>query len=273
MNTILFSNNSINDLNEKCRELHAALLIAEFYYPKQIRDGMDNELKFWTAVTNMYGLFYDCMPYFFRQHYQFMHQKYDNKTKTILSLMEQEQVLTSVEYKKVMGYFRALTEIRSIYCHNKPPGTIITPKLNKVFGDFNLVPYHHDQISSSQFDFDTAYKLFESTTEHIMNILEKGIMNLIVIGRGNVILEWQKALIGWFLQSYDIRIRSIDHLRTIHGEAQYPWNISDTIEQDFKKSSLTFLDLSDKLLNIVDCSAIQMNSHEIWRLAIDEILS
>ncbi|KZE71587.1 hypothetical protein AV654_05100 [Paenibacillus elgii] len=268
----LFANNKINDLNESSRELHSALLLAESYHPKQISTDVDGELRFWTAVTNMYGLFYDCMPYFFRTHYQFMRQKYNKQIQTILSVMEQEQALTAVQCKKIAEYFRALTELRSIYCHNKPPGTINAPKLSKVFGSLLWNPYHHDQVSSAGFDFDAAYERFELVTQSIMDFLETGVRALIVKGSERVVLEWQKALIGWFLQSDDLRNRSVHYLRSIYGQVQYPWNINDKIEESLNNSGLTVTDLFEELVDRVDSSATQIHSHEIWRLVISEIL-
>lgn len=46
----LFANDSVNELNEMCRDLHSALLLAESYHPKPIRRDADGELRFWTAL-------------------------------------------------------------------------------------------------------------------------------------------------------------------------------------------------------------------------------
>lgn len=268
----LFVNDSINNLNDLCRDLHTALLFAESYHPKPLRSNADKELRFWTAVTNMYGLFYDCMPYVFRTHCQFMRQKYSNQTQTLLSVMEQEHALIKSDCLKIERYCKALTELRSIYCHNKPPRTIIKNKLNMVFGSFLWEPYHH-QVSSTGFDFDIAYARFETVTRNIMDLLESGIRALVNSGSDRIITEWQKALIGWYLQSDDLRNRSVCSLRSIYGKVQYPWNINEKLEEDFKNSNLTVLDLFDELVGRVDSSATQVHSQEIWRLIISEILT
>ncbi|WP_217560212.1 hypothetical protein [Paenibacillus sp. GbtcB18] len=268
----LFANDSVNDLNELCRDLHAALLLAESYHPKPIRGDAEGELRFWTAVTNVYGLFYDCMPYVFRTHHVFMRQNYNNQTQTLLNIMEQEHALSRRNRQVIEQYFRALTELRSIYCHNKPPRTIIKPKLDKVFGPFFCEPYHH-QVSSDVFNFNAAYTHFEVVTQNVIVQLESGVKALILLGGERIISEWQKALIGWYLQSDDLRNRSVHHLRSIHGQIKYPWDINEKIEESFNKSGMTVNDLFDELVDYVDSSAVQIHSQEIWELIISDILS
>lgn len=266
----LFANDNINDLNELCRELHAALLFAESYHPKPLLGTVNGELRFWTAVTNIYGLFYDCMPYVFRTHSRFLRQKYTNQTETLLVVMEQGHVLKNSDRIKIEKYFRALTELRSIYCHNKPPRTIIKKKLDTVFGSFLWEPYHHRGLSTS-FDFDIAYAHFETVTLAIINLLESGVRGLIMSGSERIILEWQKALIGWYLQSDDIRHRSVNSLRSIYGQGQYPWDVNEKLEEGFKNSGMTANELFDKLLVHVESSAVQIHSQEIWKIIINEI--
>lgn len=189
----------------------------------------------------------------------------------MLAIMEREGVLTRANRQTIEQYFRSLTELRSIYCHNKPPRTIIKTKLDKVFGSFLWEPYHH-QISTTCFDFDVAYVRFDTVTQRIMALMESAVKASIKLRSEMIISEWQKEIIGWYLQSDDLRIRSIYRLRSIYGIEQFPSDINDKIEQDFKNSRLIVEDLFKELVERVDSSATQIHSQEVWRIVVSEFL-
>ncbi|BBI33965.1 hypothetical protein [Cohnella abietis] len=276
----LFTNISVNLVNQTCRELHPTLLLAEAYHPKPVHSLANSELRLWSAVTNMYGLFYDCMPYIFRVHNKYQYKAYDNQTRSLLSIMLDNGAISRNDFRNIGNYSKALTELRGIYCHNKPPETIAIAKLRDGFGSFDWSLYHHNRNSATEtFDFDAAFNHFSSVTSEIMHGLVSGIQVLISKKDASIITEWHKALIGWYLQADEIRFRSINTLRSVHGRQFSPREIIDQKlkvdlrnGQHYFRCGLSVLDLFHEVVDRMDTFPSLAHPHEVWNIVLEDIL-
>ncbi|MBW7573148.1 hypothetical protein [Caproiciproducens faecalis] len=269
----LFSNTQVNELNKQCRNLHPALLLSEAYYPKP-DPCVEGEARFWNAVTNIYGLFYDCMPYLFRNHSQYQHKSYLGASdQPLLDIWANEGLITMNADLELKNFFYAITELRSIFCHNKPPQTIDKKKLRFAFGDFQWDPYHH---GNGTFNFIEAYKQFEVKVDCIMEILTKCVETLRKEGATSALVtSWEKALVGWYLQSDDISKRSIRELQRIPGGMPTSaWKaIKLTADEDccfFYGQPVS--EVFQQVVEEVDSSPSPAHATFVWAKVMDRIL-
>lgn len=273
----LFSNSYIGLINQKCHQLHPSLILTDSYFPKPIQKQDDYKLVFWSIVTNIYGLFYDCIPFLFRSHNQFKNIIYNNDSIRLLDTMVKYGSLSVSNRDKIINYSKALGELRSIFCHNKPPDTIDQRKINIGIASYHWNPYSNNSFNS--YDYKSALDVFTNSTLEIMDILSTAIDSLTSSHNASVITEWQKALVGWYLQSNDVRYKSIKSLQKAFRK-QFPSTVLVHQLLEIKRTNseyqfrcgLTLSDLFNEVLNKLNAYSCRATPNQVWHIILDEIL-
>ena len=204
---------SIQSLEAECNNISPGLLFCDAFVAKKTINNTNDEMEFWYAIANLYGLFFDCAPYVFRNHNQFHRQKYtDSKPKTLLDILVENDCLTDEERRTIKNYIFAIEELRHCFCHNKPLSTFNYSCIKRVFGDFPvkwLVFPYLDKYGRNVFDYSEGLKLLSQKTRTIFQLLSTAISKLSQIITDDIIDDWSRAIVSWYFQSDDVIKRSL----------------------------------------------------------------
>ena len=100
---VCFCENDVEKLNNKAFSLNKSLFLAAYYEPKDFPSAESAGYKFWTAITNLYGLLWDCSP--------FLSTIICNKDGILV-------INTNVIKRRFLGLRSFVDSFRSIFCHN-----------------------------------------------------------------------------------------------------------------------------------------------------------
>ncbi|MCL1875067.1 MAG: hypothetical protein FWF87_02260 [Synergistaceae bacterium] len=99
---VAFTTRKIEEINiYMASHLSPRLFFAAYYAPKAHQCSNDEGL-FWCAVTNIYGLFFDCMP----------------NIKKLLNMLNNKGSLNDQKMDYVEEYVKKINALRYVYCHN-----------------------------------------------------------------------------------------------------------------------------------------------------------
>lgn len=101
--SICFSAAPAEMLNKKAFQLSRNLYMFAYYDPKPYCENESSRSKFLTAIINLYGLFWDCGPFFFKLLY----------SQDSILISDWIRVQTRADFLK-----RCISAFRSVYCHN-----------------------------------------------------------------------------------------------------------------------------------------------------------
>lgn len=200
---------AVQEIDQKCNNIIAGLLFADAFTAK-IPYSNDEETQFWYAVTNLYGLFYDCAPYLFRKHWQFGRKEYvefSDRPKTLLEILESRGCLTASAALEIKRFIYAIGELRSCFCHNKPKRTFNHARIEQSFGiclsSWAVFPYLGSN-GSTAFDFRQGLNALQQKTSEILGKISSAITSMSTIRNDDDINSWTIAIAAWYLQSDDV---------------------------------------------------------------------
>ncbi len=101
--SICFSAAPAEMLNKKAFQLNRNLYMFAYYDPKPYYENESSRSKFLAAIINLYGLFWDCGPFFFQLLY----------SQDSILIYDWVRVQTKANSLK-----RCISAFRSVYCHN-----------------------------------------------------------------------------------------------------------------------------------------------------------
>lgn len=255
---------AVLSLDAQCGNIEPGLLFCDAFVAKIPSGQSSDELEFWYAIANLYGLFYDCAPYVHQGYNQFQRKVYaSQKSKTLLEILCNNGCLTTIEKTEIYDYIKAIAEIRSCFCHNKPSSTFNRYKIQKAFGSYPgswyLFPYL-SQSGTTQFNFTDALNTLHQKTTHIFNLLSSAFAKLTQIINPDIIDEWSYSIVSWYLQSDDVIWRGLGAYYDAHPtngkyHQMQGWraNLLDDVKE---KSSQLGQNWTDFILDQLDDLAI-----------------
>ncbi len=101
--SICYSATPAEELNNRALSLNPRLYFFAYYEPKPYEEADSNHSKFYTAIINLYGLFWDCGPFVFDLL----------RTSDSILLFDWSRI-----QKKASALRNCISAFRSIYCHN-----------------------------------------------------------------------------------------------------------------------------------------------------------
>ena len=112
-----FSDNAIEKLNKKAQDIDGRLFLFAYYRPKAFPETESTLVQFYTAVINLYGLFWDCGAFVKNN----LLHKWNND-----SLLERDNYgMLTVKGKKIYDSLNdlidSLSGLRNTTCHNNAP--------------------------------------------------------------------------------------------------------------------------------------------------------
>lgn len=182
--------NRAMQINEKARKINGRLFLFDGYCPKHIPDGVtDDEVIFWYLVVDLYGLFFDAGRYL-----RFI------------------PVWNKQSQKLVAYFYEALNEIRSVFCHNKPPTAyllyhIVNPALKHLTIEWEEKSASAQSLLTRNFNtaspFRDLFDIYMQATEKILTMLENEVLvtfeNYVDDDQDEKIYdEWFVPIFNWY---------------------------------------------------------------------------
>lgn len=205
-NTMLFSNNMINKLNELTLSISPGLLLFYQYNPKFYDDSMDEKSKLWMGITNIYTLFFDCGRFLFSG---------DNN---LLRLFQKYKYIDRGSVVKLENFIFAIREIRGYYCHNKIENYNDMPSEWQKSGITIIETIMRPDAlrdKSSRPDYLGVCEAIKQSVEKIYDVLFKTIEKIKRRTKDNsdgdkeIIQEWRYVQAKWLLETEEIRVNCI----------------------------------------------------------------
>ncbi len=152
-------------LDEYTRQINGRLFLFDEYHPKHIPPGIVNdEVIFWYLIVDLYGLFFDAGKYL-----RFV-PVWNEQTK-----------------KTVINFYVALNEIRSVFCHNKPPTAylhyhVTNPALRYLVIEWNAKSAPARNLLTRNFNtpspFRDLFDIYIQAAEKILTLLEGEVLTI-----------------------------------------------------------------------------------------------
>lgn len=175
-------------LDEYARQINGRLFLFDEYHPKHIPPGIvDDEVIFWYLIVDLYGLFFDAGKYL----------------RFVPVWNEQTQ-------KTVFNFYEALNEIRSVFCHNKPPTAylhyhVTNPALRHLVIEWAAKSAPARNLLTRNFNtpspFRDLFDIYIQAAEKILTLLEDEVLTIF----NNYVKEDQDENIyeKWFVPIFD----------------------------------------------------------------------
>ncbi len=172
-------------LDKKARNISPRLFLFDVYCPKHIPTMVDSapEVAFWYLIVDLYGLFFDAGGYF----------KYLDWDRD--------------DYETVCAFYAALNEMRSVFCHNKPPTSYLPSLITKCCLG-KLVPSWEMKSAAaknlvkcdSEFPFARFFDIFPAAADGMLNLIDQKILNRFEQYTDDEIYEkWFKPIFDWWI--------------------------------------------------------------------------
>ena len=211
--------NKVNELNKKAEKIDSRLFLFDDFCPKTMpfnaaelqktinelnalstSNSIDisneisaltncfqvsGEIRFWYLIINLYGLFYDAGKYILRSN------------------------LRKTDNYEVQNFYHALNEVRSIFCHNKTPGSylgyrIANNKLDNLVRSWSKkTSFCKSKWSSwTPAQWDDLYDLFYDGAVNALNKIEQNMGNIKPF-------DWFKAIADWYSSNDEVLLRAM----------------------------------------------------------------
>lgn len=292
-------NDAVKSLDAQCNSIQAGLLFCDAFVAKSPSADMSVETEFWYAITNLYGLFFDCAPYVFRSHRQFGRRSYvDNKPVTLLEILFKNTCLTGEDKEKVENFIYAIQELRHSFCHNMQPTLFDHFCIKKAFGSqlehWYVFP-HLLTSGKNPFDYAAGLHVLRQHTMSVFSILTVAVSKLkqIIMDKEkaeeakSIVNDWYRAIVCWYMQSDEVIRRCLNvyydlnerfHCKRKHSQVkEWEKNISDYVESicdAFGETRNDFLNhWVDDLVEIASVSHTKATAEIILSEFFDEVLS
>ena len=179
-----FQEKAVN-LDRKAKNVSPRLFLFDGYRPKRIPTMVDSapEVAFWYLIVDLYGLFFDAGGYF----------KYLDWDRD--------------DYETVCAFYAALNEMRSVFCHNKPPASYLPSLITKCCLG-KLVPGWEMKSAAakdlmkcdSEFPFARFFDIFLAAADGMLNLIDQKILNRFEQYTDEEIYEkWFKPIFDWWI--------------------------------------------------------------------------
>ncbi len=174
----------VDELNKKAESIDKRLFLFDEFCSKAIPEDASDEVKFWYLITNLYGLFYDSGKYI-----------------TYSSLK-------NTPNHEVENFYRALNEVRSIFCHNKTPDSylgyrIANNKLDNLVSQWSTSTNSYRKSWSNP-RWDQLYRLFYSGAKATLNIIETNMG-----ATKDFFNDWFKPIARWYFLNDEVILRAM----------------------------------------------------------------
>lgn len=208
----------LTQANQLCREIHPALFLSIPHWPKPVQDERSFELRFWVAITDIYNLFFDCMPYLFREHNQCDNVRYNSQADSLLKVLYDQSLITAAPMQDILQYTQAIATLRHCFCHNMllqaQDVDVITNGIGFDTAFWKNSHYHHytHNIIDTRFSYTKALGLVLSKTQSIFSIIFDALQDLHGAKRATVstcLAAWQRSIAAWYLQSVVLKKRAL----------------------------------------------------------------
>lgn len=147
------------ELDARARKSNGRLFLFDQYCPKHIPAGIDDEeVIFWFLIVDLYGLFFDAGKYL-----RYV-PVWNNPSKT-----------------NVIHFYEALNEIRSAFCHNKPPTSYLSyhvtnPALGRLAIEWTKKSASAKELLTRKFTTDSPFRdlfdIYMQAAEKFLVMLE-----------------------------------------------------------------------------------------------------
>jgi len=205
--------------NAICHEMCAGLFIADAFVPKPVPTDASNEIRFWYDITNINSLFMDCMQYVFKtEKMKYFRSPYEltkngEPSSSLLKIMQDYQIISSEKRKTIEKFVRAIKELRSCFCHNKPWITHELVTIENGIGRHSQQWGVFPHLSSNQrvaFSYYEGSRILWSKTNSIVGIIDSLISDVADSKDSEEIYyHWAKSIASWYFSSDDIIHRSL----------------------------------------------------------------
>lgn len=201
--TILFSADPIEKLNEISLSISPGMLLFYQYRPKYYDESMDNKGKIWMGITNIYALFYDCGSFLFR-----------GKKGNLLELFQKYEYMKKNDAKKVGDFIFSIREIRGYYCHNKIENYNDMPskwEKSGILGIETIMRPDALRDNSGMPDYVKVCMSLKQKTEEIYRIIYQTIESIKLNLSTNamednlIVQDWLYMQASWLLETEEIR--------------------------------------------------------------------
>lgn len=201
--TILFSVDPIEKLNEITLSISSGMLFFYQYRPKYYDESMDDKGRFWMGITNIYTLFYDCGSFLFR-----------GKNGYLLELFQKYGYMKKGDAKKVGDFIFSIREIRGYYCHNKIENYNDMPsKWEKcgILGIETIMRPDALRDKASTPDYLEVCKSLKQKVEEVYGVIYRTIKDIKQnlqfnsMADKSIIQKWLSIQASWLLGTEEIR--------------------------------------------------------------------
>lgn len=215
----------ITQLSMLCKELHQKLFFAESYYPKTIPIDASSEVEFWYWISNIYNLFFDCSKYMFGTFGRGGFFVFDRGASgSLLSEMKNRGLLTYGEQQEIIYFTDAIKELRSCFCHNKPPDSFLPQNLKHRYLDNLSHPWskwstnhwrvlHHLGPTNATFDYTQTLTTILYSVNTVLDRYVKIVQTLAQMAPADkqaLIEAWMNAVVYWYLATETIVRRAFN---------------------------------------------------------------
>lgn len=210
--TILFSVDPIEKLNDISLSISPGMLFFYQYNPKYYDESMDDKGKLWMGITNIYTLFYDCGSFLFK-----------GKNGNLLELFQKYGYMKKSDAKKVGDFIFSIREIRGYYCHNKIENYNDMPSKWEKSGILCIETIMNPDAlrdKSGMPDYVAVCKSLKQKVEEIYGIIFQTVedikqdLQLNSKADESIIQKWLCIQASWLLETEEIRQNCI---RTWYG--------------------------------------------------------
>lgn len=187
-------------LDDRARQIAPNLFLFDEYYPKRIPENICNdEVAFWYLIIDLYGLFHDAGKYIF-----------DTPEWTCFS------------GATVKAFHDALNEMRSVFCHNKPPTAYLPRLITDSSRLNNLVSTWTDQSkpaanltgsSDIAIPYRELFDLFLAAAMKVLDLIDKELLNSFenYVQRkddAGIYNNWFTPIFNWYWNNTTVYIRA-----------------------------------------------------------------
>jgi hypothetical protein len=290
---------AVQKLDMQCNNIQSGLLFCDAFAAKLPSGDVNAETEFWYAVTNLYGLFFDCAPYVFHSHTQFARKIYaDPKPVTLLEILLKNACLSEDDKEEIESFIYAIQELRHAFCHNMPPAEFDHLKIIKAFGSqlehWYVFPYLLTS-GGDPFDYEKGLCVLRQHMVSIFIKLAAAVSNLECIITDEqrieeaeiIVNDWYRAVICWYMQSDEVLHRCLNVYYDLHDDfhcrRKYSqvkeWKTKlpdyvDSISNAFGETRTDYLrNWINDLVDIASTSHAKATADTIMSEFFDEVLS
>ena len=259
-NNVCFSEDDVEKLNKKAFSLSKSLFLAAHYEPKDYPSEESARCKFWTAITNLYGLFWDCAP--------FLPPIISNRDGILLS----NATTVKTRFYRLRNF---VDSFRSIFCHNNSDVFPLTEEKHIAAEEF-VAQICHENIAICNLQEKHFVLLLDELTDSAENVIIDidGALNNLISSPDTARVE--KAIDVWIDAIADTYMKNPSYLlNTMAGMYQlYHLNIrsrtsikslrSETIRWLVDNCGVTKDEWHKKWLNTTDIRNLLINWPQEW---------